>query len=200
MAHVFIANGIRVVLRGHAAEGQELLHVFHVQSPTSPPSAADCVAVNGVLGGWWEGVYKPLVSTTCECTDVISTGMNGVPAAQDQHVVGTLGTRIGAVVTPSVTLSLKAATGLMGRRNRGRNYLWPFLTTDLVNPGEDRVQDAFRAAAVAVFNALIARLQTAGYPLCVFSQADRALHPINHYVAVDDYVDNQRRRNLGRGR
>lgn len=200
MAHVFIPNGIRVALRGHGPEGQELLNTFHVISPSAPPSAADCAAVNDVMFNWWQAIYKNMVCTTCEATDSVSTGMNGVPAAQHQRIIGTLGTRIGTQVPPNVTLSVKAGTALSGKRNRGRNFAWPFVFADLQLPGEDRVSDVYRSAINSVFNALVSRMNTAGYTLGVFSQADAAIHPIASYAAVDDYIDSQRRRILGRGR
>jgi hypothetical protein len=200
MAHVFVPNGIRTVLRGHGAEGQELLNTFHAISPSAPPSAADCAAVNDVFFNWWQAVYKNMVCTTCEATDVVSTGMNGVPASQHQRIIGTLGTRVGFQVEPETTLSVKAATALSGKRNRGRNYAWPFVLQDLMSPGNDRVTDPYRSAINATFNALVSRMNTAGYTLGVFSQADAAIHPISSYAAVDDYIDVQRRRIIGRGR
>lgn len=200
MSHIFSPNGVRIVLQGHAQEGQELLHVFHCTVATGPPSAADCIAINDVIYQWWSAVYKNMVSSTCEADQVISTGMNAVPAAQDSRAIGILGVRSGQPVTASVTLALKAATQVSGRRARGRNYMWPMVETDLLLPDAERVTDTYRTAANATFNALISRMSTASYPLCIWSEADVAMHPIHHYIAVDDYVDSQRRRLLGRGR
>jgi hypothetical protein len=200
MAHVFIPNGIRAVLRGHASEGQELLHVFHFRAPTATPSAADCLAVNAIVNFWFANSYRNMLNTGVQGDDVVSTSIAVNPAPQAQTIVGVLGNRIGLFVTPGVTLKLKAGTGNSGRRNRGGQYVWPFISTDLLTPGNDRVTGTYRTAILGVFNTLVGQANTNGYPLCVRSGADAALKPIISYIAVDDYTDSISRRLLGHGR
>lgn len=200
MSHVLIDAGIRTVLRGHASEGQLLEHVFFFRAPSAHPSVADTTAVNSVVSDWWGSQYRNMCNTGVEATDVTSTGIDAVPAAQSQLVIGTLGTRVGIFITPGATLAIKASTHVSGRSNRGGKRPWPAVAPDLQSPGEDRYTDGYRNAIVGVFGNLIAAAGSAGYPLCFASLVDVALKQISTFVAVDDYMDGMDRRLLGRGR
>jgi hypothetical protein len=200
MAFIPIPFGIRTVLRGHAVEGQELIHAMHVKAPTATPSQADCVAVNNVFIFWFANQYRNMVNTGVMCDDVTSTSLASSPAPQAQAVSGVLGVRPGIMTTANLTLRIKSQTGNSGRTNRGGSAPWPFVTLDLLLPGNNRTTSTYRAALTAVFNNLVGLLNTAGYPLCVLSYADQALKPITNYVAVDDYLDESSRRLLGHGR
>lgn len=200
VAHIFIANGIRAVLRGHASEGQELLHVFYARAANAHPDYADCLAVNSAITDWWNSQYRNMANTGVEMTDVTSTGTDAAPAAQANTIIGTLGSRLGVFISPGNTLAIKATTHVSGRRNRGGKRPFPAVINDLQSPGEDRYTDAYRNAVVGVFNNLVAAMGSAGYPLCFASYADVAMKQIASFVAVDDYMDGMSRRLLGRGR
>jgi len=200
VAHIFIPNGIRAVLRGHASEGQLLEHVFFFRAASAHPSVSDTDAVCSVVATWWSTQYRNMCNTGVEATDVTATGVDAAPAAQSQVVVGTTGARVGLFISPGATLAIKAVTHVSGRRNRGGKRPWPAVSTDLLAPGNDRYTDAYRTAIVGVFQNLVASAGTAGYPLCFASYADVALKQISTFVAVDDYQDGMDRRLLGRGR
>lgn len=201
MAHVFIVDGIQVNFQGHDSHGQELLHVFGVQVPGGVPgSAADCAAVCSVFKQWWDNVYRNMCHTGCELDQVVATCLNTAPAAQHTTADGILGTRIGAFNPPEITLAVKSTTNLSGRRNRGRQYAWPAILTDLLAPDQDQFTDGYATSILGVFNNLVLAVQTAGYRLAIKSNADRAMHPIVNYVLVDHIIDTQKRRLPGHGR
>lgn len=201
MAHVLIPDGAQVNFQGHSSHGSELLHTFGVKTTDGTSfSAADCAAVNLVFKQWWDNVYKNMCNTGVELDQVVTTALNTVPAAQATLGDGTLGGRAGVFNPPEVTLAVKAATNLSGRRNRGRQYAWPAIETDLLAPDNDQFTDGYAASITGVFNNLVLAVQTAGYILAIHSKADRAMHPISRYVLVDHIIDTQKRRLPGHGR
>lgn len=200
MAFLPIPFGLRIVVRGHAVEGQLLIHTFHAKAPTATPSAADCAAVNAIVTAWISANYRQMWNTGVMCDDVTTTAINASPAPQAQAVSGILGNRVGLMNTSNITMSVKSQTGNSGRTNRGHQFAWPAVGLDLLTPGNNRFTNTYRVALVAVFNLLVASMNTGGYPLAVLSKTDQALKLITNYVAVDDYIDSQRRRLLGRGR
>jgi hypothetical protein len=201
VAHRFIIDGVQVNFQGHSSHGNELLHVFGVQVPGGvPASAADCAAICSVFKQWWDNVYKNMCNTGVELDQVVATALNTVPAAQHTTADGTLGTRVGAIMPPEITLAVKSTTNLSGRRNRGRQFAWPAIETDLLAPDDDQFTDGYATSILGVFNNLVLAVQTAGYRLAIKSLADGAMHPIVNYTLVDHIIDNQRRRLPGRGR
>ena len=198
MAHIFIPRGVRVVVRATGPSAQRYLHVFGVLVPTDNPGYDDCVAINTAFYNWVANDYRPMFASGVFVRDVVSTGMNSVPAAQATLPIALAGTRAGISLPGSVTMAVKSATHLSGRRNRGYKSVWPAVITDL-SATQDRFQGAYVDAVVGVFNSLIARVNAAGYTLGIPSLTDAAIKPVATFVAVDDVLDARRRRLLGRG-
>lgn len=201
MAHIFIVDGVQVNFQGHSSHGSELLHVFGVQVPGGvPATSADLAVICSTFKQWWDNVYKNMCNTGVEFDQVVATALNTVPAAQHTTGGGTLGTRVGAIMPPEITLACKLTTNLSGRRNRGRQYAWPAIETDLLAPDDDQFTDGYATSILGSFNNLVLAVQTAGYRLAIKSNADRAMHAGSSYVLVDHIVDTQKRRLPGHGR
>ena len=199
MAHVFIPDGVRVVIQAEeTTDHTELLHVIHVRVPTPPPDYAACLSIAQIVATWWQNQYRSICNNKVTLRQVVATGMNAVPAAQatvTSSVAGFLG---GVPLTPSIALCLKLATNLTGRRQRGRVYLWP---ADVgVLQDEQSFVAPYVAAAIGTWTTLGSALAAGGYIWSIASLVDVALHPITRVVAVDTIIDSQRRRLAGRGR
>lgn len=201
MSHIFVPNGIRITFQCEDDTNlTELLHVFHCTSPTIPPDYATCLAVAGEVADWWTNFYRSLCPANIIGRQVVATGMNAVPAAQATVVMSTPGTITTESNPNSVSLALKLATNLMGRRHRGRVYTFPSAMIALNSLDPNKFSAAYVAAAIGVFTTLGSRINAASCVWGIFSPTDGTIYPISRVVAVDDVVDNQRRRLPERGR
>lgn len=198
MAHIFIPDGVRVVVQGIGKDAVELLNVMHVKVPSGPPSYADCAAIANVFHDWVVNFYKNMWTADSECQQIVATSTAAAPGPQASLPVNQLGTRTGTQVTNDVTLCIKLATHTSGRRHRGRFYAWPAVLTDLSDP--NFFTAAYTNGMLGVLGNLAANIQTAGYALGVASYTDATIYPITNFVAVDRVVDAQRRRLPLRGR
>jgi len=199
MAHIFIPDGVRVVIQGSGLYSQELINVIGVQVPGGgPPAVADCAAIALTVRQWWENTYKNMVPATTFVNQITATSMAVAPGPQAQQVSTTVGSRAGTQVSDTVTLCLKLGTNLTGRRNRGRFFSWPAVLTDLQTP--DIFTAGYANAMIQVLGDLGARLATAGYVWAIASPTDAAMKPIVRVVAVDRVIDTQKRRKTTAGR
>lgn len=199
MAHVFIPDGVRVVLQGAGLYNQELINVIGVQVPGGgPPSVGDCLNIATAVRGWWENTYHNMVPATTIMSQIVATSLATAPAPQAQLTSPVVGTRAGTQVSDEVSLCLKLATNLTGRRQRGRFYAWPAVLTDLATP--DIFTVGYVSAMRLALGDLGSRLTAAGYVWAVISPTDAAMKPIVRAVAVDAIVDSQRRRTTQHGR
>jgi len=197
VAHIFIPNGIRAVLRCSGPDGQEFLHTFHARSPNSHPDFTDCQTVAQTVAAWWNGQYRNMVGTTVVGRDVVATGIDTVPASQ-ATVVGLLaGLRVGEVLPSEVSCSVKYFTHLSGHTHYGGGRAFPPVATDIAG---DHFSGAYIGAIGGVFQNLINALNTAGYPQVIASKHDIALKIIAGVAVLDDVADSQRRRTINRGR
>ena len=199
MAHILIPGGIRVVLQTRDDQGSVLMNTMHVRVPDPPTSHEQCVAAAGVVKEWWDSQYRHLCNNQITGYQVIATATDAVPAFQHAIGLDTAGDRTGPAVTTSVTLAVKAQTGIAGRRHRGRVYLLPATMLDLEPLDPDLFIDSYRVAAEGVWNNLIGNFNTATLLMGVGSYADAKIYPIASFIAVDRNVDSQRRRLRGRG-
>jgi hypothetical protein len=198
MAHIFIPDGVRVVIQGIGKDAVELIHVLHVKVPSAPPSYADCLTIAQTVNTWVGNYYKHMWTPDTECQQVVATSTAAAPGPQATVSGGQLGDRSGTQVTNDVTLCLKLATHTSGRRHRGRFYAWPAALPDLSDPNFFTV--GYTNAMLGVMNALGSLLNTAGYTWGIASYTDAQIYPITSVVAVDRVVDAQRRRLPLRGR
>lgn len=197
VAHIFIPNGIRAVLRATGPDGQEYLHTFHARGPNASPDYTDVLTVAQTVGAWWGSDYRNMVTNNVIGRDVVATGINAVPAAQATVFLSLPGLRAGNIMPSEVSCSVKFFTHLSGHTNYGGARAWPATESDVT---QDRFTPAYMGAIVGVFQNLINQMNAAGYPLVIASYHDIALKVVAGVEAIDDVVDSQRRRTVNRGR
>ena len=203
MAQILIPHGIQVNLFGHDKRGDELLHVFHVYASNALPTGVDCAAVCSTVNSWAASGthdYVSLLPTTTFIDRVVATSIAANPGPYAELAIGQVGTN-GAQPLPSeVSLALKKACSLSGRRHRGRFFVWPATVGDLDHDDSNLFDVAYVGRAVDTFNQLRSDLASTSKPLVVASYADGQLYDVTTIVAVDAFVDRQGRRGAGRGR
>jgi hypothetical protein len=199
MAHIYIADGVRVVIQAESSENQNMLNVIHVQVPSGgPPSFGDVSTIASTVFDWFNSQYRHMFPTTIVGTQVVATAMNAANAAQRQIGLALGGDRAGVQLPADATLCFKLATNSSGRRRRGRFYPYPAVQTDLEAPSAYTV--AYRNAMEGVLGNLGAAILSAGYSWAIASLTDGVMYPIADVISVDRLMDHQDRRLPGRGR
>lgn len=177
--------------------GQKIENVWHVVGPdpfsiTLASDIADIFSVgmadimNSFSQQWTLGeifVHNLAGAASGEFTLAISPPQAGGVAGDS------------APSNAAICISLR--TNLSGRSTRGRKYFSGLTTTDATN---DVFNATKTAAVVTAINTLIANLSGNGTPLAIFSRTIPALTTVVTATAVDNAIDSQRRRLLGRGR
>lgn len=197
VAQVLIPNGIQVNLQGNDTTGNELLHVFGAFSETSPITYDDCLAVANAVASWATSSLKPLIPTTFAIRQVIATARDVLEGPQAQVGIAIAGTRSGDPNPGNVTLALKKAGVVAARWAKGRFFMWPATTDDII---ENRFQTGYVVDAISAYDTLRTALAGAGYPMVILSNSHARTSPVSVVTAVDTNVDSQRRRLNGRGR
>lgn len=201
MAHTLIPFGVQINLQGAYPDGQELMHVFGAQVTHAPITHADCENIGNVVSSWAAASLVTLLNPLIVITQLTVTARDLVNGAQDSRALGVIGTDSpGNILPPSTTLALKKVTGVRGRRNRGRFFVWPANQSHQDSTHPSLFKPAYVAQAISVYLNLMSDLDTAGTPLSILSETDAAAKPVLNIVAVDYAMDSQRRRDLGRGR
>lgn len=197
MSHVFIPNGIRVVLQCEGVSGQQLIQVVHMRSPNAAPDYADCLAAGQVVADWWGSNYRNMVPAGVIGRQVVATGTNAVPAAQATLLLTLPGLRPGAAAPEEISCAIKWFTHTSGRRNRGGQRAFAPVLLDVAG---DHFTAAYITALTGVFQNLLNAANTAGFPLVIYSIADVALKVIAGVDIIDDIIDRMGTRKLGVGR
>jgi len=179
---------------------QQLLNVWDFEAPATPVTAADCQAICNLLISWWSGSYRQLCASNVLAVRAVAVGRDQFEGATWEIAMSTNGSRAGTPNPSEVTLAVKMAGNNTGRSRRGRKYLFPAVTTDLVTGGQDQFTTTYVNAAVAALDGLRAQSITAGYPMKIASNVRQTLYPISRVLVVDLLQDSQRRRSAGRGR
>jgi hypothetical protein len=199
MAHIYIADGVRVVIQAESSENQNMLNVIHARVPGGgPPGFGDVSTIASTVFDWFNTQYRHMFPSTIVGTQIVATGMNAANAAQRQIGLVLGGDRTGPQLPADATLCFKLATNSSGRRRRGRFYPFPACQADLEAPSAYTV--AYRNAMQGVLGNLGAALASAGYPWAEASLADGVLYNITDVISVDRLMDHQDRRLPGRGR
>lgn len=97
----------------------------------------------------------------------------------------------------NVTFCVSLHTALASRRTRGRKYFSGLGEADVTGNSFDTSQGG---AILTGISNMIGNLAANSTPLCIFSPTGLTLVPVISAVAVDYFVDSQRRRLTGRGR
>lgn len=198
-------RGVQVALQ-YLAGTLEAYNIFNVRCPAAATSA-DLTAIATVFEAWWRNEWKPAHSNLVNAARMTLTALDGPGAPYLLYtppapvIAGTMGNPL---YPPQVTVAVALRTGLSGRSYRGRVYT-PFLsqTVALTN---GLMTAANNTIIYNAYLALVTRLNTAGYPLCVLSlysgvdgagkkiaRAAGILTPVTT-IAVGLRADTQRRR------
>lgn len=201
---ILIPNCIQGTVKGQNVETlQEYLTVLHFYDTNPVPAAGAVSSVAGILAGWVTASLVPFTRNDIRVVEVAAITRAEVDGPETFTFLDILGTRTDDVgngpLSSNVTLALEKTTGLSGRSQRGRLYVWPFWQADLSTTTPDEASTTFVGLAVACYTALKTAAAAGGYPLGVASNVKaRILQPINIGI-TDATIDNQRRRLPGRG-
>jgi len=176
---------------------RKFVNTFHVRNSVAwAPS--DLAGLATIFSDWWGANYKfQCVNDVCLYQVQVRVYNPLAPFAYDLAVSPNIcGTQSVAPLPGGVTASISWRSGLAGRRYRGRFYA--------VGIAEDQIDDFDRLSSTyvssmgTVGNALITRVQTAGYELVIFHRSPVGASLIGS-VVVENIPDSQRRRLPGRG-
>lgn len=199
MAHIFLPDGIRCVIQASGSFSQDLLNVIHVQVPGGGPVGyGDVATVANLVASWWDVFYRHMCPSTVHGTQVVATSMASAPGPQVTVALNTNGDRTGVSVPEELTLCVKLASHMSGRRNRGRFYTFPAVLSDLASV--DLYTTSYAQAVLGVLGQLGSHILGVGMVWAVFSPTTPGLVGITNLVAVDLIADVQRRRKPGQGR
>jgi len=180
--------------------GQQLLNVFDFEAPATPVTAADCQAICNQLVTWWVNSYRHLCGNNILAVRAVGVGRDQFEGATWENAMSTNRDRAGTPNPSEVTLAVKMAGNNTGRSRRGRKYMFPAVTTDLVALGADQYTTTYVNAAVASLESLRTAVLGIGMPMKIASNVRGTLYPISRILVVDLLQDSQRRRSAGRGR
>lgn len=198
----------RIAVIGSGGLGQELVCRFHYRQLTpkvTPLDAQDLAEV------WAQNMTTAFCGTFAFTNGVSRLEVRGItdPTEGYDYSYGALepGLRVGSqALPPQSSAVITWTTGLVGRRFRGRNYLWYTVEGDQ----DQGTYTADYQNAVQTFadSALILEgaPDYASFDLCVYSQPNPdlvppwggAITPVTSYI-VRNLVNSQRRRKVGVG-
>lgn len=202
MPFIPISNTMKVVLE-YTLNGQLLVNVYHVQSP-SPIVTADLTAIATVFAGWWATNMRPNFTTAISLTRIVATDMSEEDGAQVVYVTGlpSAGTAGGASAPNNVACVTTLRTGFSGRSKRGRKYWGGFAASEVA---DNFISTTLGTAVLADMTSLDNAIDTAGFALVVSSlyhdhaPREEGENTIVSTFSMDTRVDTQRRRLPGTG-
>lgn len=198
----------RLAVVGQGGLGQELVCTFHYRQLTAESG------VNGAedLVNAWYGNMASLWADTFASSNIftlleargITDPTEGFDLPVSPAVAGTRSS--GEPLPPQSAAVITWSTGLIGRRYRGRNYLWYTMETDQSQgtwtAGYQTAMDDFAAANLYIAGAP----SWASFDLMVYSKPNPdldppwggAITPVTSYI-IRTTVNTQRRRKIGVG-
>lgn len=187
------------------SNGSIVENVFHVEKD-APWTAVELQALAQAFEGWWR---TELASTQPPTLALQRTDARDLTTASgafhSEPCVGACqGTALDVALPNNVTAAVKWTTGLAGRSQRGRTY--HIGLTEAAVVGDNLIESA-RATLQTAYNELIATINALGgtYDLVVVSRVTNGLpRPVGQTTPItsaqlDNSVDSQRRRLIGRG-
>lgn len=211
MPFVRVPNSALVEVR-MSLDSQDVENTLWFESG-SAPDASDLSVLAGLIEGWWQDFYAPLVTSTLTLREVVATSMDSAtgPQVTVTPATGGVGFLEGSPLPNNVSLTVSFRTVNRGRSFRGRNYVVG-MTEEQVDSNTATVttinawQDAYEAVGAAVSGSgwtwgVASRFSgVAGTPPLPVPRDPGIITPITAVVIVDATVDSQRRRLPGRGR
>jgi hypothetical protein len=198
----------RLAVIGVGGVGQELVNVMHYRQLTPKVTPLDTQDLAEV---WAQNMTDFFAATFAESNGITRLEVRGVtdPTEGYDYSYPALvpGTRVSAQILPPQSAAVITwTTGLVGRRYRGRNYMW-YTVEDDQNQGTFSADyrtalDAYASAALVLEGAP----DFASFDLCVYSKPNPdldppwggAITPVTSYI-VRNLVYTQRRRRVGVG-
>lgn len=185
-------------------QGEKCENTYHVQGFGAWDTPGMTTVAN-VFPQWEHDFCIPWRTNQCSLLQVHARDLTTEAGIELDAVwaVGTIGTNVGAPLPNSVTLAIKAATGIAGRSHRGRTY-WIGLTETMVTA--NGINTTPGNGIVTAMNELNDLVPATGFgDLVVLSRKSNAYPPphdrpagittsIANYQLTDPYVDVQRRR------
>lgn len=191
---------LELAVIGSTAAGGELVNVYHYIQTTG---VGDNPGVN-LIDGWVANVsgdYADIIAPTVSITGFRVRNKTQPTFGTDYTLPSPiLGTLTGHALPPQTAAVISWRTGLIGRRFRGRTYVWP-ATEDVQNEGQWGV--GYVSALTAFGSSALTFTQAGfGYTLCVYSENSETpgvIATVVQSVVVDQYARSQRRRQVGVG-
>jgi hypothetical protein len=179
-------------------------NVFHLKGET--PFDATSLATMAVLfRNWWNTNMKTKCNSAVSLDRIRGRALDTdhSPAVEVTDGMPIVGNSTFQAMPNNVTVAVKWQTGLSGRSYRGRTYHIG-LTEEHVSANE--VTPGAIAALTTAYNALLTAVNETPYSLVVLSRysgnqpRETAVATEIDGVAIDTFIDSQRRRLPGRGR
>lgn len=194
-----IPNGIEIVIKA-VQFGSERVNVHGAKSAGATPTLAECTTAAGRVHLSY-GAHLTLFSDTVHFTQIIARDISQVGGAEYTLSASDLvGSNPDDALPGNVTFSLKRATGVSGRGNRGRLFMFGMVTSQLDAVDRSQVTDPYLNGALALMNALKTNLDDGGLPYSLASRSQAQMIRYTGFVAVDNFTDSMRKRLVGRGR
>lgn len=192
----------RLAVVGRSGGGVQLVNVLHYRAITGTILETQS---QDLAQAWFDSVLPAFLDTFQSSGPVDKITVRGVTDIEegfDLNLTPPLptGTRTGDAMPPQVAAIVTWTTGKIGRRFRGRSYLWPCSEADqnagAISAGYKSSIGAYAEAAMEFGDGLTTSL----YEMVVHSNAEGGPYDtkVTGYVARD-YFGGQDRRKYGRG-
>lgn len=194
------ATNVAQVAMRYNQNGESCENVYHVLN-SSAWDVTTLTALANVFKTWESGTAAALRGNVGYLYDIYVRDLTTQSSPEiDLAISPTIPGLINAQLAPnSVTIAIKAQTGLAGRSTRGRTY-WIGLTESQYDA--NWMNTTPLASIVSALNTLTSAVNAvSGHQLCVLSlrhnnawRSSGLATPITTWVSVDNVVDVQRRR------
>lgn len=187
-------------------EDEPVENVYHF-SGTAPWTATSMLGLAVQFAGWESTEAAHHRSSDVLYVGSIVRDLSTQFGAEVSHTDAVPGILTGPRLPNHCTIAIKAATGLVGRSNRGRSF-WIGLTQDQLDPSNiNLITSAVASALVAHMNAMVGLVWTNGGKPVVASRRTGGhprvvgvTTPILNYGLSNLQIDSQRRRLPGHNR
>jgi hypothetical protein len=205
MAFIPVPNTVEMTLRAQVF-GQECVNTQYATLAAGVPTAAQ---VEEVCAAWRDVVLDHLNLWHNQTTFIEVHGRDlstdDGPVADISFDAGVTGSVSSGALPNNVSLAIQFRSGVAGRSNRGRNYLFGIAETYLADA--NHVTSVFANAVHTYYGDVGSAIVAAGFEWVIVSRyhdgAPRVsgqVLPINSHGFADFTIDSQRRRLPGRGR
>ena len=198
-----VPNTIKMELL-FGAQGQKLENVLHIECAQAPGTAI-AIAIAGDVISWWNSTMKPLIASDVALTGIRMTSLDSSDGFQLEYNVGLpiFGTAAATGLPLNVTACIRLTT-----YQRGRAYTGKLFHVGMINAqtAGNALYSGFVATLKNAYEGLISALTDTDYLPVVVSKVLHGVVRTNPEVttivgvAVESYLDSQRRRLTGRGR